>query len=127
MRDGVSKAIEELKAQFAPAAVIVTEDGSGGAHVIVEGVDMGVRFVPSITWIGGHITAQHPYADIYPLFVGSEIRRADGKAFEAPVTPASFAGRSAWQISRRSPNAQVDQQKANAKFLKVINFLQNLK
>ena len=127
MRETVSKAIEELKVQFAPATVIASEDGNAGAYVVIEGVELGDHFVPPRTWMGGHITAQHPYADIYPVFIGNEVRRADGQAFAPPVTPGSFNGRPAWQVSRRSPGAQADQQKASTKFLKVIHFLQSLK
>lgn len=127
MRETVSKAIEELKVQFAPAAVTATDDGSGGARVVIDGVDLGDQFTPKITWIGGHITAQHPYADIYPVFIGYDVRRANGQPFCGPVTPGSFDGRQAWQVSRRSPGAQTDQQKASAKFLKVIHFLKSNK
>jgi len=126
MRSEVASGVDELKAQFAPSSVTVTEDGSGGAYVIVETVNLGGRFINPITWIGGHLTAQYPYSDVYPVFIGNDVRRADGIAFEAPVTQANFAGRPAWQISRRNSGAQVQSQSANSKFLRVLHFLQTM-
>jgi hypothetical protein len=74
-----------------------------------------------------HIPAQYPYADIYPVFIGGDVRRVDGVAFTAPVTPGhTFEGRPAIQVSRRSSTAQNGLQKATAKILKVLDFLARL-
>lgn len=126
MRSEVASGVDELKAQFAPSSITVADDGSGGAYVIVESVDLGPRFTNRVTWIGGHLTAQYPYADVYPVFIGNDVHRADGVAFQAPVTASTFADRPAWQISRRNPGAQVQSQSASAKFLRVIHFLQTM-
>ncbi len=127
MRVEVSRAIDELRLQFPGAQVISIDDGSGGASVIVEPVELGSRFVPQVTWIGGRLTAQYPYADVYPVFIGAEVRRADGAALQAPVTSGhTFAGRPALQISRRSPTAEQASQSVRMKFLKVIHFLETM-
>ncbi len=127
MKQGVARAIEELRQAFPSSDVHSQEDGSGGAYVIVESVAIGSRYRPSSTWIGGHITALHPYADIYPLFIADNVRRADGVAFEPPVTPgAQFLGRPALQVSRRNNHTQHFPQTAVAKFLKVLHFLEEL-
>jgi len=127
MKAEVSTAIEELKRQFGGAALAVREDGQGGAYVVIEPVPLGTRFRPEATWVGFQIPAQYPYADIYPMFIGSDVRRADGAAFQAPVTPGhTFEGRSAIQVSRRSAAAQNGTQKATAKVLKVLDFLEKL-
>lgn len=126
MRSEVASGVDELKAQFAPSSVTVIEDGSGGAYVIVESVDLGPRFTNQVTWIGGHLTAQYPYADVYPVFIGNVAHRADGVAFQAPVTPNTFAGRPAWQVSRRNAGAQLQSQSVSGKFLRVIHFLQTM-
>ena len=124
MKQGVADAIEELKKAFPSSAVTCSEDGEGGARVIVEGVDIGKRFIPSVTWMGGHITAHHPYADIYPVFMDATVRRVDGQEFSAPITCGhSFAGRPAIQISRRNNRIQNGPQTAVAKFMKIIDFL----
>ena len=93
MKVEVSTAIEELKRQFGTAAFTVREDGQGGAYVLMEPVEIGERFRPASTWLGFQITAQYPYADIYPVFMGADVARADGVAFQAPVTPGhNFEG-----------------------------------
>ena len=125
MKQDVAKAIEELKRAFPSSAVSSREDGQGGAFVIVEDVTIGSRYRPSSTWIGGHISALYPYADIYPLFIAANVSRADGVAFKPPVTPgARFLERPAVQISRRNNRTQHYPQTAVAKFVKVLHFLE---
>ena len=127
MNQEVAEAIEQLKVAYAPSAMTVVDDGQGGAYVIVETVDFGERFVPSTTWMGGHLSYLYPYADIYPMFIDAGVRRADGKPFEVPVTPnASFQGRPAWQVSRINRQVQTAPQTAVMKFAKVREFLESL-
>ena len=124
MNQAVSEAIDELKRAHAPSGLTVEEDGQGGARVIIEEVDLGERFTPSVTWLGGHITALYPNADIYPTFIGAEVRRTDGKDFEVPVTPnAMFMNRPAWQVSRVNNQLHLARQTAKAKFAKIVDFL----
>ena len=126
MKQDVAAAIEELRRAFPSSAVCSREDGDGGAYVIVEEVAIGSRYRPSSTWIGGHLTALYPYADIYPLFIGGNVSRLDGVAFVPPVTPARFLERSALQVSRRNNHTQHYPQTALAKFVKVLHFLEQL-
>lgn len=127
MNSDVSEAIAELKRAFPKAEITANDDGAGGAHVIVDPVELGARFIPQQTWMGGHISALYPNADIYPLFIDAVVRRADGKEFEAPVTyGASFDGRAAIQVSRRNNQIQTCPQTAVAKFIKVLDFLEKL-
>ncbi len=127
MKVEVATAIEELKRQFATSLLTVREDGNGGAYVLIDPIEIGVRFAPKITWMGFQIAAQYPYADIYPVFIGSDVRRVDGLMFQPPVTTGhNFEGRGAIQISRRSAAAQSGSQKAVAKVLKILDFLEKL-
>lgn len=127
MKIEVSTSIDELKRQFSASSFTVNEDGQGGAYVLIEPVSIGSKYEPASTWIGFQITAQYPYADIYPVFIGSDIKRVDGREFVAPVTRGhQFQGRSAIQVSRRSGAAQNGLQKATAKTLKVLDFLEKL-
>lgn len=122
-----NRAIEELRRQFAAAALTVTEDNEGGAHVFIEPIELGKKYRPETTWLGFHIPAQYPYADIYPVFMGADVVRADGVAFSPPVTPGhNFLGRTAIQISRRNGTAQTGSQKATSKILKVLHYLETL-
>jgi hypothetical protein len=127
MKTEVSAGIEELKRQFNSSSFTIREDSQGGAYVVMEAVSLGPRYNPETTWIGFHIPPQYPYADIYPVFIGSESKRADGVAFTVPVTQGhNFEGRAAIQVSRRNGAAQNGLQKATAKILKVLDFLDKL-
>ena len=127
MKVEVSAGIEELKRQFNASSFTVREDEQGGAHVVMEPITLGPKYRPADTWVGFHIPAQYPYADIYPVFIGGNVVRADGTPFSAPVTPGhNFEGRPAIQISRRNTAAQSGMQKVGAKILKVLTFLENL-
>jgi hypothetical protein len=127
MKVEVSTAIEELKRQFSAAAFTVRDDGQGGAFVMMEPISLGTRYQPEHTWMGFQIPAQYPYADIYPVFVGANVVRVDRVPFVPPITPGhQFEGRAALQISRRSGAAQNGLQKATAKILKVLDFLEKL-
>lgn len=127
MKTEVQTSIQELQRQFPESAISARDDGSGGAYVILNPISVGSRFNPTSTWMGFHIPSLYPYADIYPVFIGSEVRRADGQAFVPPVTHgATFEGRAAIQVSRRSSAAQQGLQKAVTKVLKVMDFLEKL-
>lgn len=127
MKVEVSSAIEELKRQFGAATFIVREDGHGGAYVIMEPIELSQKYRPCSTWVGFQIPAQYPYADIYPVFIGGDVVRADGIPFQAPITPGhNFEGRAALQVSRRNSAAQSGFQKAATKILKVLDFLEKL-
>ena len=101
MKQEVSNAIEELAEAFQCSKITSKEDEQGGAFVIIETVPIGERFMPTFTWMGGHITAFYPYADIYPMFIDAGVRRLDGENFEPPITIGhNFLDRPAIQISR---------------------------
>lgn len=128
MKTEVSSATEELKRQFSDSSFTIREDGQGGVYVVIEAVKLGPKYQPSETWVGFHIPAQYPYADIYPIFIASNVARANGIPFSAPVTPGhNFEGRPAIQVSRRNSAAQIGgTQTAVAKILKVLDFLEKL-
>ena len=127
MKSEVSTAISELQQQFDSASMSMRDDGQGGAFVVLEPISLGTIYEPHKTWIGFHIPAQYPYADIYPIFVGANVKRVDERPFQAPITPNhKFEGRPALQVSRRYGNAQAGLQKAKSKILKVLDFLRRL-
>ena len=127
MKQHVANAIDELGRAFPSSSVSSREDGDGGAYVIVEDVVIGPKYEPLSTWLGGHITALYPYADIYPLFIGDNVQRVDRVPFQPPITPgAQFEQRPALQVSRRNNHTQNFPQTAVAKFLKGLHFLAEL-
>jgi hypothetical protein len=126
VNEDVKQAIKELEETYSDSSITTVDDGQGGAHVFVETVDLGPGFEPRTTWMGGHIPALYPNADIYPVFIGAEVRRADGKAFVAPVTNGSYQGRAAWQVSRANHQIHLAPQTAVMKWAKVRHFLETL-
>jgi hypothetical protein len=127
MKPEVATGVDELKRQFEGSSLTARDDGQGGAYVVIDPVSLGPRFRPSSTWMGFHIPAQYPYADIYPVFIGADVGRVDGVPFAPPVTAGHhFEGKPAIQVSRRNSNAQSGLQKASTKILKVLDFLEKL-
>lgn len=127
MKVEVAAGIEELKRQFSASSFAVREDGQGGAYVVIEPVTLGPKYRPEVTWVGFQIPAQYPYADIYPVFFGGNVARSDGRGFVDPVRAGhQFEGRAAIQVSRRNSAAQSGTQKAAAKILKVLDYLEKL-
>jgi hypothetical protein len=127
MKVEVAAGIEELRRQFATASIIVREDGQGGAFVVMEPMELGSKYRPTTTWLGFHIPAQYPYADIYPVFIGAEVARADGAPFVAPITPGHhFEGKAAIQVSRRNSAATNGAQRAPVRILKILDYLEKI-
>jgi hypothetical protein len=126
MTPSVKLALEGLSKAFPKAAVnVLSEDGNGGAYVVVDGIDLGDKFKPSTTWLGAQLPASLPYADVYPLFIGADVKRADGSPLSGPLSPLSWQNRPAIQVSRRN-NRLGSGQSAVAKFVKVIEFVKGL-
>lgn len=126
MTPSVLAAIEGLKKAFPNTTVsVLAEDGNGGVHVLVDGIELGPKFNTTRTWFGAQLPASLPYADIYPFFMGHEVTRADGAALTGPLSGVNWQGRQAIQVSRRN-NRMSGAQPAVAKFVKVIEFVRSL-
>ena len=119
----VRRALEELERAFPDSLMTVQEDGEGGATVIIEGMELGAPYEQAATWVGFRIGFQYPYADVYPHFVREDLKRHDGRPLGEGMSLASFVGRSAIQVSRRSNNLNPETQTAALKLLKVLEWL----
>jgi len=120
----VEEGIEELRGTFESAAVSVKPDGEGGAYVRVDPVDLGPPYAQRATWIGFRVTAQYPYADLYPLFVRHDLSRVDGQPLGEGMSPnAVFDGQPAVQVSRRSNHLNPATDTAALKVLKVLGWM----
>lgn len=126
MTPTVISAIEGLKKAFPGAMLtVLSEDGQGGAFVLVEGIMLGDKFSPTTTWFGAHLPANLPYADIYPVFMGADVKKADGQALQGPLAPVPWQNRLSTQISRRNNRVGAGHTAAS-KFVKVIEFVKGL-
>lgn len=126
LNESVIAAIENLKSCFPGCELLIEPDGAGGARVAVEGISLSSTYQQSETWVAGHLVAQLPYADIYPLFVRGDLARKDGKPLGTGLSAGHvFLTRSAVQASRRSNRRDPAIELAGHKFLKVIEWLRN--
>lgn len=124
MLPAVARAIDEIRATFPEAVVVVHEDGNGGAWFFADGVNAGNAFAPQRIWIGADISPQYPYADVYPIFVTAELRRADGTGIGEATSPnVGFHGRTSLQISRRSNHRDPGLETAAMKLQKVLAWM----
>lgn len=123
MNAAVSEGVEEIRHTFDAALVTVKDDGEGGAYIRVEPVDPGIPYRQRETWIGFRITAQYPYADVYPLFVRPDLARTDGQPLSEGMALASFDAQPAVQISRRSNHLDPTADTAALKVLKVLHWM----
>ena len=120
---GVAKAIAEIRCTFERCAVEAEPDGAGGAIVVVRGIPMGCPYAQAEVWIGFQITFQYPYADVYPHFTNADLARSDAAALGGGFGTATFQGKPAIQISRRSNRLNPETDTAMLKLLKVIEWM----
>src|SRR5690349_17375713 len=126
LKPDVAKAIEEIRAAFPGKELLVEEDGSGGASLVLENIDLGPPYAQATSWVGFQVTFQYPHADVYPHFVRSDLTRSDGRPLGEGTSPGqSFMRRSAIQISRRSNRLNPATDTALLKLLKVIEWLKS--
>jgi hypothetical protein len=127
MTPEVQQAIIDLREVFSGHPIEVIPEAQGGAYVIVSEVTLGESFTPSVTWFGFYITFQYPGADIYPHFMGAEVKKANDCAIrqDGVSGPTAWQGRAAVQLSRRSNRWNPAVDTAALKLLKVIEWVKS--
>lgn len=126
IKPDVTRALDEIQALFPGSKFERHADGNGGAWFFVDPVDPGVRYASRALWMGADISAQYPYADIYPIFLSSTLQRVDGGPYgDAITTGHVFHGRQAIQVSRRSNRLDPKFDTAATKLIKVLEWLAN--
>ena len=135
MKAGVEKALTGIRATFAGKAIQVVESPCGGAHVLIESVDLGAPFAQSDTWLGFFLNNACPDADLYPLYVRGDLVRADGAKLEPPLhvnqswPPTNVAGipvRNAVMVSRRQKNsASIGRETPVIKLLTILKWMKS--
>lgn len=125
MNAQVEQALEEIRRRFAPTEWTVEPDNDGGARVRFGPVPLGGPFNQADTWMAGHVPAQIPYADVYPIFVRPDLTRKDGAALTGPLTACNFMGQPATQVSRRSNGRDPAVETPALKFAKVLEWMKS--
>jgi hypothetical protein len=134
-KSSVAEALEEIKSAFPDAEVSSLEDSDGGAYVVVDPVSIGSAFSPTSTWVGFHMTFAYPEADVYPHFIGADVkyvgdgptpnRHVDGDLPTPLSRDAKMLGfdKPAIQISRRTKTVDSETRTALHKLQRVLEFL----
>jgi len=97
----VAQAVVELITTFGDDRVRAWADGTGGAQVVIDDVPLSPTWTTASTWVGFAVSHLVPEADTYPHYVRADLAYADGQPLTVPLSPASFAGVPAVQVSRR--------------------------
>lgn len=133
----VADAVQELRDAYPDSAVTALEDGTGGAFVTVDPVQLGPRYIPSASWLKFQVTFQYPAADVYPLFIRPDVVRADGAPGNGtPLGEGTMLNQYAdgpgvtpiptIQLSRRSNRLNPATDTAALKVEKVLSWLRDL-
>lgn len=129
MTPEIERAIGEIQAAFVGHQVDVRAEPQGGAYVIVHSLSLGHQYTPATSWVGFLITFQYPYADVYPHFIDSNVRRGDGRAlgpgFSGPTTWPGQPGQQVLQISRRSKRWHPATDTVALKLVKILEWIRS--
>ncbi|MCC5619469.1 hypothetical protein LC605_31345 [Nostoc sp. CHAB 5836] len=125
MTPEVEQAIAEIQQAFPGHSVEVEAEAQGGANVIVHKLLIGEQYVPSSSWVGFAISFQYPYADVYPHYIDSGLRRVDGLVQGDGFSSANWRNQPAIQVSRRSNRLNPAIDTAASKLTKVLTWLRS--
>jgi hypothetical protein len=126
MKPDVEIAVREIALSFQGSPMTTTDDGSGGAIIVLKDVSLqDGPFEQDQTWIGFHITHTYPYSDIYPHFVRADLKRKDGKPLGEATSLGTFQGNPAVQLSRRGNHHNPATDTACLKLHKVLRWLKS--
>lgn len=95
----VEAGLEELETAF-PGRVHHVPDGTGGAVVTVDGVELGERWLQPAAALSFELAYNYPAAAIYPFYAPDDIQLSDG-SWPAGLQQASWRGQAVIQISLR--------------------------
>ena len=125
MAPEVEEAVAEIRSAFPGHEVRATTLETGGAEIVVEGVDLTERYEPQTTFIGFRIEHSYPYSDVYPHFLRPDLRKADGTALPNPgmIQGQQWQGGQAIMVSRRSTRWDPNKDTAEGKLHKVIEWV----
>ena len=120
----VTTTLERLDQLFEDTTITATPDGSGGAYVVIDAVDLGRMWTPRISWFGFHLNCLLPDSDVYPLYVDAAAKSTAGLALPCPpYSVCVWQGRPALQVSRASRNRAGGLDSAELKITRVLTWL----
>lgn len=123
MTPEINAAIEEIRETFPENSITVKEEPNGDVCLLVHGLAIGDQYTPTTSWVGFKITAQYPFADIYPHFIDANVHRSDGSQFGGGIqVNHNFVGQPAIMLSRRSNHWNPATDTVAQKLIKVLDW-----
>lgn len=98
----VATGIAELESAF-PDRVCHEPDGSGGAYVTVDAIQLGGHWTRPSAPLTFHMAYNYPASAIYPFYLPAEVIPANGPLPPA-LQPVQWRERSVIQVSLRHTN-----------------------
>jgi hypothetical protein len=122
--EDVAAAVVDVRRAFGEYLVHAWPDGSQGAYVVIDELNLGSFWKPATSWLGFIISYLHPDADCYPHHIRGDVLRADEKPLTAPFNANNnFAGITSVMISRSSPRRRKDADTPALKAVRLLEFL----
>ncbi|MBS2028790.1 MAG: hypothetical protein JST54_12890 [Deltaproteobacteria bacterium] len=119
----VQRALEELRTTFGADSVSHAEDGAGGAHVTVTGLEPGAQYGPRPVSVRFTIAFTYPASDVYPHLISPPLVRVDGQQLGSGLSQTNLNGTPVTQVSRRSNHWDANTDTAAIKLQKVLEWL----
>ncbi len=121
----VEEAVAEIRAAFSGNEVRATPLTDGGAEVTVEDIDLGERYEPRTSFVGFRIGGTYPFSQVYPHFLRSDLRKADGTPLPNPgmIPDQRWQERPAIMVSRSSLRWDPNRDTAVGKLHKVLEWV----
>lgn len=125
VRSEIAEALDEIRATFGASTVNAQALEGENIWVTVSDVFLGEQWTPSRSTVSFTISFQYPYADCYPHYIDSSVKRTDGGQLPAGMQPAQQTprGDTAVMISRRNNRVTEVPDTAAVKLVKVVNWV----
>lgn len=118
----VAEALEELREAF-PGVMSDEPDGSGGAYVTVDRIELNERWSAETTSLTFHLPFNYPAASPYPYYVPGEL------SLSAPWPPAlqrvQWRGRNVIQVSLRHASWDPTRDRVTGCVMQVADWLRS--
>jgi hypothetical protein len=130
-KEAVKTASAEIVEVFGEDHVRMVPDGQGGLWLEISEVSLGDPYAQEISFVICLLPFNLPAADVYPLFLRSDLNRSDGRILGEGFCPTAVAWpgdaqpRQVVQVSRRTRGNEFTLQTPRQKIEKVLDWVRN--
>jgi hypothetical protein len=130
-KQAVLSASTEIAQVFGHDHLRLVPDGQGGLWAEINEIRLGDPYVQETSFVICLLPFNLPAADVYPLFLRSDLSRSDGRAlgegFQATAVswPGDAQPRPVVQVSRRTRGNAFTLQTPRQKIEKVLDWVRN--